>query len=68
MPPLLVFYTLSHSSDTVYKESSTVSIRFILSHQNVKQIKFLISAYVKCMIGEFSAGLRSFHTATVQSD
>lgn len=53
MPPHLVFYTLSHSSDTVYKESSTVSIRFILSHQNVKQIEFLISAYVKCMIGEF---------------
>lgn len=53
MPPHLVFYTLSHSSDTVYKESSTVSNRFILTNQNVKQIKFIISAYIKCMIGEF---------------
>lgn len=50
MLPLLVFYTLSHSSDTVYKESSTVSIRFIPTNQNVKQIKFIISAYIKCMI------------------
>lgn len=27
--------------------------QIIPTNQNVKQIKFIISAYVKCMIGEF---------------